>query len=803
MLALLILAGLAGSIQGQNLLQNPGFESPEGWDHLWILSMTDPSSASALADPITSDVHEGERSVEITNKVKLKWTYLYSDSVNAPIALRAGKKYEVKGWLKILEQGKETDLSIFWNGSTESLNFYSENPDPDTHPDWFMVKDTIYPTTNCLDGYVRLGFRTDREGLFPVGNILMDDFSVERIPEDSDTDILEVEVEQQASPAQIDNMAATIRLALESGTKVSEVVLALIEVSPGAKVTPASGEVVDLSGPAVFTVTAKDGVTTRDWNVEVEVLPSNETEIIGFTLPGQTGLTGIDASLHQVDVHVPFGTDLSALVPDISVSPGATVDPSSGSAADFSSPVLFTVTAEDGTTQQTWTVNVSETAPSTDANIVGFEIPDQIGATVIDEVSHTISLVVPFGLDVTELIPAVEISAGAVIDPGNAVPADFSNPVEYLVTAQDGTTQQDWMVTVRQAPNNAAEIISFTMPGQVGASHIDADLHTILVELPFGTDLTSLTPDIELSAGASSNPADGVAADYTQPVIYTVTAQDGTTSVAWTVQVILMDNTATEILGFNLAVQEGETVINDQQKVVTVRVPDQTDVTSLIPSIEVSSGARVNPESGLETDFTNPVVYVVTAADGITTEIWIVQVVVLENTAAEITGFSLPEQTAPAMIDTDTRTISLEVSPGTDVSSLRPEIELSAGATVDPASGALVDFSTWVILTVTAEDGTTKQEWLVLVNVADDATGTADIPHDVIRIYPNPASSYLIVEMEETGGIYLHDLNGRIVYSASDVHSRTTIPVSAFERGMYLLTVQSGPRREVFKVMIE
>lgn len=317
MLAFLILVGPAGSVQGQNLLQNPGFESPEGWDHMWVLSTTNPSSSSALAEPETSDVHEGERSVELSNSVKLKWTYLYSDMENAPIALRAGKKYEVKGWLKVLEQGKDTDLSIFWNGSSESLSFYSENPDPVTHPDWFMVKDTIYPSANCVDGYLRLGFRSDKEGLFPAGSLLMDDFSVERIPEDSDADILEVEVEHQVSPARIDNMAATIQLALESGAKVSEVVLAMIEVSPGAEVTPASGEVVDLSSPAVFTVTAKDGVTTQDWNVEVEVLTSTETEVIEFTLPGQTGLTAIDPSLHQVDVHVPFGTDLSALVPEI------------------------------------------------------------------------------------------------------------------------------------------------------------------------------------------------------------------------------------------------------------------------------------------------------------------------------------------------------------------------------------------------------------------------------------------------------------------------------------------------------
>ena len=713
-LAFLILAGISGSIQGQNLLQNPSFESPEGWDHLWILSTTDPSSSSALAEPVTSDVHEGLRSVEVSNSVKLKWTYLYTDMVNAPIELRAGKKYEVKGWLKVIEMGKETNLSIYWNNSTESLSFYSDNPDPATHPDWFMVKDTIYPATNCVDGYLSLGFRSDKEGLFPVGSLLMDDFSVERIPEDSDTDILNVEVKEQASPARIDYMAATIKLALESGTKVSEVVLELIEVSPGAKVTPAAGEVVDLSGPAAFTVTAKDGVTTQDWNVEVEVLPSSATEILEFTLPGQTGLTGIDPSLHTVDVHVPFGTDLTSLIPEISTSEGATIDPVQGTVIDFTAPVLFTVTAEDGTTQQIWTVHVSESAPSTAAEIIGFNFPDQLGDAVIDEGSHTVALVVPFGSDVTALVPTIEISAGALVDPGSGVPADFSIPVEYTVTAQDGTTQQKWTVAVSFAANTAADIVGFTLSGQ-----------------------------------------------------------------------------------------EANVVIDPDRKEVNVEVSSGTDITSLIPSFELSSGAVVSPASGTVTDFTSPVTYTITAEDGSTVQAWTVTVTRLTASSAEVIAFTLPEQAGSASIDSEARTIAIEVDPGTDLSSLIPDIQVSPGATVAPASGEMIDFSSDVTLTVTAEDGTTKQSWVVTVTVGSTATGIRGDQGVDNHIYPNPATSFIVVEMNKTGEIYVQDLHGRILFSAKNVDSRTTIPVSEFERGIYLVTLTSGARRQVYKVVLE
>jgi len=803
LLAVLIMTGITGSLAGQNLLENPGFEAPEGWDKLWILSTLDPSSASAIAEPVTTDVHEGGRSVRLTNSVKLKWTYLYSDSTSAPITLRAGKRYEVKGWLKVLEMGKQADLSIYWNSGRDSQSFYNQNPDPVTQPDWFMVMDTIYPQTNCSDGYLRLGFRTDKAGLFPVGSLLMDDFSVERIPDDTDADILEIEVEGQVSQAEINYFTSSIRLAVEAGTKVSELVLKDIEVSPGAEVAPEEGEVIDFSSPASFSVTAKDGVTTQDWSVEVAVLSSSEADILEFTIPGQSGLTGIDPDQHLVDIHVPFGADVTALIPSVTASTGATVDPSPGSAIDFSAPVAFTVTAEDGTTQQIWIVTVSETAPSAATELLLFELDNQTGPALLDGASHTVELEVPFGTDLTALVPNIEISGGAVVNPGSGVATDFTSPVVYTVTAQDGTTQQEWTVTVRYAPNSAAEITGFTVPGQKGRSVIETDPRTVVVEVPFGTDVSSLVPEIELSAGAIISPIGGVATDYTQPVVYTVTAQDGTSTGVWTVHVVILENTAAAILGFTVPLQEGETVINDEQKVVTVRVPDRTDVSSLIPNIELSAGATVNPAGGIETDFSNPVVYVVTAADGVTTEVWIIQVVVLENTAAEITGFSLPEQAGPAKIDRDTRTIAIEVNPGTDLSALVPDIALSAGATVDPASGEVVDFSSWVILTVTAEDGVTKQQWLVNVTVAGGATGAPGILQGLIRVYPNPATSFMVVETGEAAEIVIQDLNGRLVRTVQAADSSIHLPVSELERGIYFVTVKAGTNRKVIKVVLE
>jgi hypothetical protein len=84
---------------------------------------------------------------------------------------------------------------------------------------------------------------------------------------------------------------------------------------------------------------------------------------------------------------------------------------------------------------------------------------------VVNATSHTVSLIVPFGTDVTALIPTIVTSCGTTISPESGVAQDFTNPVTYTVTATDGVTTQNWTVTVNVAPagiddNNANETLS-------------------------------------------------------------------------------------------------------------------------------------------------------------------------------------------------------------------------------------------------------------------------------------------------------------------------------------------------------
>jgi hypothetical protein len=78
---------------------------------------------------------------------------------------------------------------------------------------------------------------------------------------------------------------------------------------------------------------------------------SSEKQVLSFkfetTTPAVTAI--VDQTLLTITATVPVGSNLSSLVPTISVSKGATVSPASGVAQNFTLPVVYTVTAEDGT----------------------------------------------------------------------------------------------------------------------------------------------------------------------------------------------------------------------------------------------------------------------------------------------------------------------------------------------------------------------------------------------------------------------------------------------------------------------
>ena len=117
--------------------------------------------------------------------------------------------------------------------------------------------------------------------------------------------------------------------------------------------------------------------------------------------------------------------------------------------------------------------NHTDPIPRTEKQITTFNFAglDPVVAGVVDETDHTVSLTVPFNTNVTALVPTITISGGASVVPNSGVAQNFSNPLTYTVTAENGSTQ-DYNVTVAVAPdsnsgpdNTPPSITSYTFNG--------------------------------------------------------------------------------------------------------------------------------------------------------------------------------------------------------------------------------------------------------------------------------------------------------------------------------------------------
>ena len=168
--------------------------------------------------------------------------------------------------------------------------------------------------------------------------------------------------------------------------------------------------------------------------------------------------------------------------------------------------------------------------------ILGFRVDSVYGT--VDEETKMVRLDLLAGTDVTHLTPTITISAYATIEPESGVAQDFTNPVYYTVTALSGATAQYMVEAIVHDADNEKSILSFRFDALEKDGDIDEVARKIDFVLPAETDVTELKPTIEVSEGATVEPASGVAQDFTNPVTYTVTALNGTTAT-YTVSVAL------------------------------------------------------------------------------------------------------------------------------------------------------------------------------------------------------------------------------------------------------------------------
>jgi len=202
----------------------------------------------------------------------------------------------------------------------------------------------------------------------------------------------------------------------------------IISVSTGATVSPSSGVAQDFTDPVIYKVTSVDG-TSKNYKANVNVAAVSAKDITAFSILDAVGsITGTNISLT-----LPNGTTLTSLIPAITHT-GTSISPAIGVAKNFTNPVTYTVIAADNSTKD-YMVNVA-VAASSSKDITSFSLSGVSGLIS----GSNISVTLPSGTSLSSLTPSIT-HTGVSVSPVSGLPQNFTNPMNYTVTAADSTTK--------------------------------------------------------------------------------------------------------------------------------------------------------------------------------------------------------------------------------------------------------------------------------------------------------------------------------------------------------------------------
>lgn len=191
--------------------------------------------------------------------------------------------------------------------------------------------------------------------------------------------------------------------------------------------------------------------------------------------------------------------------------------------------------------------NVSDLNLSGSCSITELALDNYDGA--IDKTTRTITVRVPETYDISRMsVTKLSLSDGAKSNVNVKYQLNMSTPQAVHVT--NGDVYLYWTI---KAQRDEAKITSFKI-NDTYVGTINEDTKTIMVYVPASLDIKKLTPTIAYSENATISPASGIAADFTNPVTYTVT--NNTASNAYTVTVKKIDKPQALYVGLAQSMDE-------------------------------------------------------------------------------------------------------------------------------------------------------------------------------------------------------------------------------------------------------
>ena len=440
---------------------------------------------------------------------------------------------------------------------------------------------------------------------------------------------------------------------------------------------------------------------------------------------------------------------------------------------------------------------------------------------VINSTNATVDITVINGTNVTALTPTITISDGAEISPASGVEQDFTNPVVYTVTAEDGTTTKDWTVTVTELAtvSDKANITDVELAGVDSIKINDTDA-TVMIYAPYGFDVTSVKPEFTVSAGATI--ADTAAArDFTSLQVYDVTAQDGTTIKNWEVTIDVVEATAVTIYNIQYTIDASGDSPYLGELVLTSGIVTYIDGSNIWVQDGAGAWNGVMVYSGTMSGSVaigDEVEFVAEVDEYFN----LTELKNVENVSIVSSDNDLP---APAEIttleanDEDYESVLVKVSGATCTNE-----DAGYGMfVVNDGSGDILIDDVFYAFTPTLDhvyditgiaDYSYSERKILPRNANDieDVTTNINTPDGIVsmNVYPNPSKGEFTLEMNATkaGTFHVEIINmlGQVVYQkqiTQDGFYRESIDISDKARGLYYIRMSDGTSEKTAKILIQ
>ncbi|MEI7419252.1 MAG: hypothetical protein WCK24_00145, partial [Actinomycetes bacterium] len=469
----------------------------------------------------------------------------------------------------------------------------------------------------------------------------------------------------------------------------------------------------------VVSVTAANGIDTQDHLVVLVVLPSDDTSLATFTVNDgdvvdgdvvelENGTTDVDVNVETTDADASF-----SVYGDVGLLTGENI-------------LVVSVVAADGEATQDYTVTLV-VLPSADTSLATFQVngDDVADGDVVELAAGTEA--VDLAIETTDPDATYEVVGDSDLVTGE-------NDLAVSVTAADGVTTQDYLVTLDVLASDDTSLATFTVNDSdvVDGDVVELDPYTADVEV----NVETTDPDASFTVSGDVGLVTGE-----NSLVVSVVAADGEATQDYTVTLVVLPSADTSLATFQV---NGD----DVEDGATVELAAGSDAVDLVvETSDVDATFEVVGDSELVTG-ENTLTVTVTAADGETTQDYTVILVVLASDDTSLASFTVNDSEVE---DGDV----LELDAGTtDVSVNVVTSDADATFTVSGDVG-LVSGENSLVVSVTAADGSTTQDYtvtLVVLASADTSLATFQVDGndvadgDVVELAAGTSSVEVVVE---------------------------------------------------------